>query len=55
VIGSESEIDIVDLEDGDVIIAASDGLIEIWDNKKNSLGPGRDENEICEDVTDFIN
>ena len=47
-IGRIPETNIIDLEDNDLIIVTSDGLIEKWVG--NMLCPGRDETEICEDA-----
>ena len=47
-IGRIPETRIIDLEENDLIIVTSDGLIEKWVG--NMLCPGRDETEICEDA-----
>ena len=47
-IGRIPETRIIDLEETDLIIVTSDGLIEKWVG--NMLCPGRDETEICEDA-----
>jgi len=51
VISRIPEINIVDLEEGDLIIATSDGLVETFNGK---LVPGRDESEIYEDAYEAV-
>jgi len=53
-IGRIPDISVIDLQPSDLIIASSDGLLETI--TKNGIGPGRNEQEICEDAWDgFIN
>lgn len=51
-IGREPQTYTVELESGDIIILSSDGLLERYNGTK--LVAGRDENEICEDVSKAI-
>jgi hypothetical protein len=47
-IGRIPDISVIDLDPSDLIIATSDGLMETIN--QTTIGPGRDEQEICEDA-----
>jgi len=52
IIEREPSVSTVPLEDGDIIIVSSDGLVEMFDGTR--LCHGRDEGEICDDVLEAI-
>lgn len=52
-IGREPELYTIQLEPGDIVLLSSDGLLEKLNGR--NLGPGRDENELCEDIVEAIN
>jgi serine/threonine protein phosphatase PrpC len=47
------EINTFQLEKNDIVIVSSDGLYEDIDIKTNKLGPGRNEEEIINDINNF--
>jgi serine/threonine protein phosphatase PrpC len=52
IIGREPELYTVPLAPGDIVLVSSDGLLETF--KGNNLVPGREENEISEDIAEAI-
>ena len=47
------DINIIDLQKDDIIICSSDGYYETYNSCHNILGPGRDEQEIIDDLNNL--